>query len=128
MDFHLSLQPAYPILQLSTCPPEGVVNGKAKICVTFVRKRCSADINRAAIRQSESDIDLMESALVVMGTGALEHHAASGYARETLFKFLNMRSDHAVDFRIRIDSLKINFYRRLHVWLQFINLPRVSVH
>ena len=90
MMLHLALQLANLILQLPARPLEGIVDGEVQIGMALIGLRGAVDIDLAAVRKGQADVDLIEPAGSVMTAGRLQHDAARRHATETLLELSNM--------------------------------------
>ena len=87
---HVACHAVGLILQLPPRPLERIVEREAQVGVALVGLRRPPDIDLAAFRQSEPDIDLVESAVAMMPAGGLQHDAARGDAAEAFLELGDM--------------------------------------
>jgi hypothetical protein len=102
------------ILKLPAGALEGVVERKIEIGIAFVVLRRMADIDLAAFRQSEADIDLEEAALAMMIAGRFQHDAAGRDAAEVLLELADVLGDGAAEVGPRLHPLKVDPNRGFH--------------
>jgi len=114
---------AHLILQLTARALEGVVERVVEVSVALVVLRRAIDIDRAAVRQNQMDIDLVEAAGAVVAAGRLQDHAGRGNAAEALLKRRHLLVDGRTHVRPRLHALKINLDWRLHRALLQILVP-----
>jgi hypothetical protein len=128
MMFHLALRAADLILQLPAGVFEGVVEGECEIRMPLIRRRSPFHIHLPAVRQRETDVDLVKPAGAVMLTGAFQHHPACSYTAPALLELRHVLRDGIFDYRSSGDALKFEFRRRLHVLLPFAKLKSRAVN
>jgi hypothetical protein len=119
MIFHVALRAADLILELPARVFEGIVKGECEIRMSLIRRRGPFHIHLPAVRQQETDVDLVKPAGAVMLTGAFQHHPACGYTAPALLELRHMLRDGIFDLRSSGHALKFDFRRRLHVMLLF---------
>jgi hypothetical protein len=102
------------ILQLPARPLEGVVDGECQIGMPLVGLRGTVDIDFAAVGKRQTNVNLVETAGVVMAAGSFQRHPASGGAAILPFQLAHMRGDNGAGLRICIHALEIDLDRCLH--------------
>ncbi len=111
---HLPLQAADMILQPTTCPFESVVDGERQIGMPLVRLRGASDIDVSAVRERQTDVDLIESTCAVMAARSFQDDPASRHTTIVLLEFGHMLGNGGPDFQTASHFSKIDFDRRLH--------------
>jgi len=119
MIFHVALRAADLILQLPARVFEGIIKGECEIRMPLIRRRGPFHIYLSAVRQRETNVDLVKPAGAVMLTRAFQQHPACGYAAPALLELRDMLRDGIFDLRSSGHALKFDFRRRLHVLLLF---------
>ena len=74
----------------------------------------AVDIDLAAIRQRQTDIDLVESASAVVRAWRFQGHAAGGHAAISLFELVHMVCNRGTNILPRIHPLEVDLDRCLH--------------
>ena len=115
MRFHLPLRAANLILKLPAGALERIVDSKGQVGTPFVRRSGSLDVHFAPFRERKMNVNLIETADLVMLAGPFQHHPASRNAVPALLEFGDVFIDGVPDLLCRIYVLKFNFGRRLHV-------------
>ena len=80
----MSLHAADLILQLPARPFEGIVDGEGEVGMSLVGLCGAVDIDFAAVRQRQTNINFVETATAMMVAGRFQRHATRGYAAVTL--------------------------------------------
>jgi len=93
MRLDVSLQPAYPILQLSACALESIVYCKVNVRMTFIKMWRLSDIDLLPVGQGEPDMDLVETSGAVMLPRRFEHDATAGDPPEAILKTRDVFKD-----------------------------------
>ncbi len=117
MVLHVSGKSPNLILQLSPRSLEGVVYCKRVVSISFVGRRRSADVDFTAIRQRQTDMNMVEPARPVPLARSLDRDSAGADMSEPFLELGYM----LFDSRMRLCGLrhvmKLDLNRRLHVIL-----------
>jgi hypothetical protein len=93
---------------------EGIINGKRKISVSFVRRRRAPDVDFATIGERKMYVDLIEAAGAVVSARPLQHNPASCHAAAAFFQLGHVLLNRSADVRSSLHPLEIDLNRRLH--------------
>lgn len=102
------------ILQLSPRSLEGIVDCKRVVSISFVGRRRSADVDLTAIRQRQTDMNMVEPARLVPLARSLDRDSAGANVSEPILELGYM----LFDGRMRLCGfryvMKLDLNRRLH--------------
>jgi hypothetical protein len=126
MLLHMPLKTANMILEHPPRALEGIIDGKWQIGVALIGLRGARNIDLATVRKRQTDIDLVETAGLMVAAGPFQDNPARRYAAKPLLKLGHVLLNRSTDRRVRVHSLKVNFDRGLHEVLLMPFGPRVS--
>ena len=111
---HLSLQLADLVLQLSARSLEGVVDRECQVGVPLVHLRGPSDIDLAPVGKLEPDMDLIETAGLMVAAGPFQDHPTGRHATEAALKLFHVLDDTVAKRRARAHALEVDFNRGFH--------------
>ena len=115
------------ILKPPTRPLERVIYRERQFGMSFVCLRCPSDIDLAAIRQRQADIDVVLATSLVTLAGTIHDDPACRNAAIALLKLPHMVFDQFLKGRTDNHIPEFYFNRRLHYSLHCIKGVRLSV-
>jgi hypothetical protein len=110
--------PSQPLALVLYAPPralECIIDREIRVCMTFVSRRCAADIDLSPLRQGQPDIDLVQAASVMMFGWRLDGDATGGDTAKSLLKAREMFEHAVAEQFVRIHSLEIDMHGAFHV-------------
>jgi len=109
MEFDLALETPHLVLKLAAGPLEGVIQCEIEVGMTFIGVRRTGRVDFLSGRQSEPDIDLVETSRLMVTAGPDSDDAAGADTSESFFKEFDMLMDRSLLVVIWCKTLEINF-------------------
>jgi hypothetical protein len=111
---HSALHAAHLILKLPPRVLERIVDRESQVGVPPVRWRRAFNIHFAALRQRETNMDLIQRATAVTMAGRIHDDPARRHATAALLEFSHMLLDSVPDCRGFGHAVKFDLGPRLH--------------
>jgi hypothetical protein len=122
MKFDLAVETPYLVLKLAAGPLEGVIQCEIEVGMTFIGVRCTGRVDFLSGRQSEPDIDLIETSCVMVTAGPDSDDTTGADTPKSFFKEFDMLLHRRLLVVIWCKALEINFYWCVHNFLLKLDL------